>query len=294
MAINIIKMFIFNMVLAVGQDFLDRSNYYFSQTPAKVSGDRILRVAHEKWGAAYDVFRPASISIGLAFIIKGKCTFKTDKNSWLLTKGCVASFGPGPSYSLTCDSKYPAEVMIVSFCGSDQIRLTKKCIGGTCLAIKPNNPHEISTIYSMMLKNAKDHRPCSEEICNSLIPTLLWTINRGLIEANSDLSPTQVKFNECRQFIDKNFLSMKSVNEAVTATQTSHVHLCRLFKQYAHVSPNVYFLRLKMNHASNLLQYTDKPIKNIAFDLGFSDQYVFSKTFKRLTNIAPQHFRDSC
>ncbi|PCJ62289.1 MAG: hypothetical protein COA79_04295 [Planctomycetota bacterium] len=287
-------MFIFNYGVVMSQEFISRSNYYFSQTPAKVPGDRILRVAHEKWGPNYNVFRPNSLGIGLAIVMKGKCTFKTDENTWVLSKGCVGAFGPGPSYSIKCDLKNPAEIMIVAFCGGDQINLAKKCIGGTCLGLKPSNSLEISRVYELMLANAKDHAANSEEICNSLIPTLLWTINRGLIKTNKVYSSSQEKFMECKRFIDKNFLSIISVSEVASANHTSHVHLCRLFNKYAQVSPNLYFLKLKMNHAAQLLQFTDQPIKSISFDLGFSDQYVFSKIFKRLTKISPQHFRNSC
>jgi AraC-like DNA-binding protein len=44
--------------------------------------------------------------------------------------------------------------------------------------------------------------------------------------------------------------------------------------------------------AKRYLQYTDLSIKEIAFALGYSDLFHLSKTFKRLTGVAPQSFRE--
>jgi AraC family transcriptional activator of pobA len=44
--------------------------------------------------------------------------------------------------------------------------------------------------------------------------------------------------------------------------------------------------------AKRFLSYTDRPIKEIAADLGYSDLFHFSKTFKRLASVSPQAFRE--
>jgi AraC-like DNA-binding protein len=67
--------------------------------------------------------------------------------------------------------------------------------------------------------------------------------------------------------------------------------MCRLFNRYAGVPPHVYLLRLKMNLAAHLLQESGRSVKDIAAELGFSDTYAFSKTFKRLLGMAPTFYR---
>lgn len=44
--------------------------------------------------------------------------------------------------------------------------------------------------------------------------------------------------------------------------------------------------------ARRLLQYTPQSVGEIAYALGYSDQFHLSKTFKRLVGIAPQEYRD--
>jgi AraC family transcriptional regulator, transcriptional activator of pobA len=45
--------------------------------------------------------------------------------------------------------------------------------------------------------------------------------------------------------------------------------------------------------AKRELYLTSKPIKEIAFDLGFSDEYYFSRFFKNNTDVSPQGYRES-
>ena len=44
--------------------------------------------------------------------------------------------------------------------------------------------------------------------------------------------------------------------------------------------------------ARRLLQYTPQSVGEIAYALGYSDQFHLSKTFKRLVGVAPQEYRD--
>jgi len=44
--------------------------------------------------------------------------------------------------------------------------------------------------------------------------------------------------------------------------------------------------------AKRLLRFTDRPVKRVAYDLGYDDPSHFSKVFKRLTDQAPQDFKN--
>lgn len=45
--------------------------------------------------------------------------------------------------------------------------------------------------------------------------------------------------------------------------------------------------------AKRELYLTDKPVKEIAYELGFNDEYYFSRFFKKMTDISPQLYRDT-
>lgn len=46
-----------------------------------------------------------------------------------------------------------------------------------------------------------------------------------------------------------------------------------------------------LSRAKDLLKYTSEPIKNISFDLGFSQESNFNIFFKKKTGLSPIHFR---
>ena len=65
----------------------------------------------------------------------------------------------------------------------------------------------------------------------------------------------------------------------------------RLFQKEMHVSPQYYIMRQKIDRACLLLLHSDLKIDNIAWSLGFSDRYHFSKVFKKVVSKSPADYR---
>ena len=68
-------------------------------------------------------------------------------------------------------------------------------------------------------------------------------------------------------------------------------HLSRAFQEAYHISPKRYLQTLKLEKAAQMLAATDSPIALIAESLGFEDQHLFSKTFKKHSGISPMDYR---
>jgi len=64
-----------------------------------------------------------------------------------------------------------------------------------------------------------------------------------------------------------------------------------LFRQKTGYAPIDYFLQLKMQKASQLLDFTNKPIKEIASTFGFDDPYYFSRRFTKAIGMSPRKYR---
>lgn len=45
--------------------------------------------------------------------------------------------------------------------------------------------------------------------------------------------------------------------------------------------------------AKRELYFTNKPVKQIAYEIGYEDEYYFSRFFKTNTDISPQFYRDT-
>ncbi len=64
-----------------------------------------------------------------------------------------------------------------------------------------------------------------------------------------------------------------------------------LFRQKTGYAPIDYFIQMKMQRASQELDFTDKSIKDIAYSLGFDDPYYFSRMFKKVVGMSPLNYR---
>jgi AraC-like DNA-binding protein len=64
------------------------------------------------------------------------------------------------------------------------------------------------------------------------------------------------------------------------------------FKTNIGLTPHHYITRIRMNRARELLLDPKLSIKEIAYRLGFSDPYTFSKIFKRLHRTSPSRYID--
>jgi len=65
----------------------------------------------------------------------------------------------------------------------------------------------------------------------------------------------------------------------------------QIFKKYYRNSPHEYVMRLKLNKAANLLLTSMLSIKEIAYSVGFGDQYHFSRNFKKFHLLSPSDYR---
>lgn len=74
-------------------------------------------------------------------------------------------------------------------------------------------------------------------------------------------------------------------------SQLSVTHFRRLFMKTFNESPAKYALRLRLNHARDLLETTDLTIADIALNTGFYDQSHFVKAFRNIYKITPTAYR---
>ena len=80
---------------------------------------------------------------------------------------------------------------------------------------------------------------------------------------------------------------LHTLEDAARLCRVAPSYLCRLFGRYDRETPYQMMQRLRMQRGAALLLEPGAMVKNVASELGFSDQFHFSHTFKRHFGVPP-------
>jgi AraC-like DNA-binding protein len=83
------------------------------------------------------------------------------------------------------------------------------------------------------------------------------------------------------------------LEDAAGQAGLSAFHFLRLFSSVLGVSPHQYLVRSRLRHAARFLADDDRPITDIAYDVGFGDLSNFVRTFHRAAGVSPLRFRQA-
>jgi AraC family transcriptional regulator, arabinose operon regulatory protein len=97
---------------------------------------------------------------------------------------------------------------------------------------------------------------------------------------------------QCIQLMKQNLDKNLKLADFSRILNISASHLSATFKTRMKYSPIHLYTTYKIQRACQLLVGEPKPIKNIAFELGFEDQYHFSRVFKNEMGLSPKLFRN--
>ena len=82
-----------------------------------------------------------------------------------------------------------------------------------------------------------------------------------------------------------------ALGELTDLTGLSRAQFFRAFKQTTGTSPQRFLTRLRVDHASRLLERTDLPLDDIASTIGLGSQRRLSAAFRDHRGVSPRHYR---
>ena len=91
-------------------------------------------------------------------------------------------------------------------------------------------------------------------------------------------------------YISENMQGDIDISDLATVTGMSEKYFITYFKSVVGITPGNYITQVKMNKALDYLYENKYSIKEIAASLGYSDQYTFSKAFKRMYKVSPSKY----
>lgn len=97
--------------------------------------------------------------------------------------------------------------------------------------------------------------------------------------------------NEIHEFLTSNIQTRYSIEELSAKFLINQTTLKTTFKTVFGLPVAAYMKEYRIKQAKELLAHSDKPIAEIAYEVGYENQSKFTQAFKDITGILPKDYR---
>jgi AraC-like DNA-binding protein len=150
--------------------------------------------------------------------------------------------------------------------------------------------NNILDLYNDIIEEVRNQKPLYQTVASTKILALISEINACARRRAQTCHAAQVV--ESAKFIMvENIYGDIDISSIASQLSTSVSRLNDVFKTYTSMTPYQYYIHIKIHAAKSLLEQGDLSVKEVAYKLGFEDQYHFSRLFKQKTGITPSQWR---
>lgn len=208
-----------------------------------------------------------------------------------LVPGTVFSYGRGLSHRISCDPAAPMVKYFVVFAGAGaraQLRAHGLSPGAVLRVAQPDC---VRRIFDDLIDFALGDRVDRETCCVQTAQYLILKIADLVVPAGLRAARAFTTYERCREYIERRGMEVSEIRQVARACHVDEAYLCRLFQRFGRERPSHYLQHLRMNHAAEQLQTTDRLVKDVAADLGFSDPANFTRAFRQWFGVPPRALR---
>jgi AraC family transcriptional activator of pobA len=245
----------------------------------------------------------------LIWVMEGNGTVKADFSQYDFDKGSLFSFAPYQPFMLTETQNltgYAIQFHPDFFC----IHMHQKEVA--CNGVLFNNIYnppftvideKSSSTLQMLLEQMKTEMQnpalAQYELLVSYLKIFLITAARLKTEQHSEALISTVNQKEpfilqnLKDAIEKDFKTKHSASDYAETLHISTKALAKITKTHFNKTLTQMISERIIIEAKRELYLTNKTVKVIAYELGYDDEYYFSRFFKTNADISPQIYRDT-
>ena len=138
--------------------------------------------------------------------------------------------------------------------------------------------------------------PIQGEMLRALLKRLIIILTRLARATTVGDALTQPQLDVLRRFnllVENNYRTLHRVSDYAALLHKAPKTLANLFAAHGERTPLQVIQERIVIEAKRLLLYTDKSVKQIGGDLGFTDAATFSRFFKGIVSTSPLEFRSN-
>jgi len=152
--------------------------------------------------------------------------------------------------------------------------------------------HQLVPYVTGMLAECRAPRADSARVVAAFLDLFMAQLLR-LYQSEQEARPMPEPFARLLGAIEAQLERPYTIQELCDFAHVSRSRIFQLFDQFVGQSPISYIMSQRIKKAQQLLEYSDKKVTDIAFELGFSSSQHFATAFKRHTGVSPREFRHS-
>ncbi len=131
--------------------------------------------------------------------------------------------------------------------------------------------------------------PFRQPLCGAFMTSILIELYNDLLSRQSH--EFDHRLETTRVFLDEHPSHPLNIDILAEMASLSPKYFSNLFKRQYGTTPKEYLVKSRINAACFLLEDARKNINEVAYELGYSDQYAFSKQFKKIMECSPSEYR---
>jgi AraC-like DNA-binding protein len=208
-----------------------------------------------------------------------------------LGPGTVFTYGRGIPHRISSEARQPLVKYFVVLSGSGVRALLAEHGLSPGTVVRVAQPDRVRMIFDDLIGFALGDRKGREAACVQTLQYLVLKLSDLVVPAGPRAAQAFATYEKCRAYIEAHRQGVTEIRAVAAACHVDVAYLCRLFQRFGRERPFHYVQHLRMSRAADLLQTTDRLVKDLASELGFQDAANFTRAFRRWFGVSPRFFR---
>jgi AraC-like DNA-binding protein len=273
------------------KDVSDARRFYYNLAAGTGRALRVVAGGVEHCGSTYRVDRISFPFPTIEYVARGHGELQIAGQRLALDPGSVFAYREGMPHCITSCAHGQLVKYFVAFAGGNTRRFLDRCglSAGQLVQLTPADA--LTGLLEELIWAGMRADQGSQDYCRRILECLAVRIKASMLPAREPKSVSFLKYQTCRDFIERSFLNLQNAQGIAQGCDISEVHLCHLFRRYDHETPHRLLTRLKMTHAAALIQQSSALVRQVAEAVGYSDQFHFSRVFRSVMGVPPSEWR---
>ncbi|MEC0240173.1 AraC family transcriptional regulator [Paenibacillus dokdonensis] len=226
--------------------------------------------------------------IHVLYVKSGCLTYLINGTPHQLTAGSLLFLSDGTVHSAYRDLKEPLSILPVRFTlGSDEQKYAAKTEVPCHFSFRPRDTAKFSVLfetihrYYTLTPSIRRNVLCHAAICQTLAE-----MSQELELMRQD-TPIHPAIQHIKAYIDSHPAERLTVQDLAGLSGLTSKYCSKLFQQIYGLPIKTYQIKARIDYARYLLEHSRQSIKEVAFQLGYSDPFTFSKQYKSVMGVSP-------